>query len=99
MDAAERKRLIAKGKENKRIAEAIAEEKRIIASKPIHYMPKDERLAHLPKVEAIKLLNKHRENVAKGTAIMEGIAEVPKEVPKEEKEAPKAKRGRAKRVE
>ena len=99
MDASERKRLIAKKDEQKRIAEAVAEEKRIIASKPIHYMPKDDRLAKLPKAEAIKISNKRREQRARGLSIMEEALEETPEIQKEAEEAPKPKRGRSKRVE
>lgn len=103
MDAAERKRLIAKGEELKLIAEARAEEKQIIASKPIHFMEKDERLAHMPKSEAVKLIRAKNEAIARGQAIMRADADQEKVVEKvaekvEEKVIPK-KRGRSKKVE
>ena len=105
MDAAERKRLIKLNAENKKIAEAVAEEKRILASKPIYYMPKDDSLARLPKSEAVKIIHKRRENVAKGMAVMnETVIEHPAIATKEEadkidvEDKPK-KRGRSKKVE
>ncbi len=97
MDAAERKRLIAKGKDNAKIAEAIAEEKRILANKPVHRMTPDPRLKHLPKhadpkkpgeLCAVDVLNEKRERMAAGVALMSGASV--KEAPK--KEAPKAEK-------
>lgn len=107
MPASERKRLIAKAKENSQIAKAIAEEKAIIANTPIHMMPKDERLAHLPKYAdpkkpgeecAVEVINARREKVVRGVALM--ASEIEKEA-KPEKEKPKEKpkpRGRSKKV-
>ncbi len=89
MSKEERKRLIAKAKDNAKIAQAIAEEKKIIASKPIHHMPTDSRLAHLPKYAdpkkpdepcAVDIINARREKVARGAALMASeIEEKPKE--------------------
>lgn len=82
MSAAERKKLIAKGKENARIAEAIAEEKRILASKPVHRMTPDERLKSLPKTEAVKIIDEKRERMAAGIALMSGKSEKTEKKPK-----------------
>ena len=99
MSASRRKELIAKAKEQSEIAQAIAEEREIIKNKPIHYMPKDDRLAHLPKAEAVKLINKHNENIRRGQELIEaGTKDIEKEVPLDT--APeKPKRGRKKKVE
>lgn len=79
MSKEERKRLIEKAKEQKKIAQAIAEEKKIIANTPIHYMPTDPRLSKLPKKEAVEIINARREKVARGAALMTS------EIEKEEK--------------
>ncbi len=91
MDTAERKRLIARGKENEKIAEAIAEERRILAKKPVHRMEPDPRLKHMKKADAVKLLNEKRERMATGVAIMAGKSEAP---PKEAPKAEKLRKGR-----
>lgn len=84
MNPEERKRLIAKGKDNAKIAEAIMEEKRILASKPVHHMQPDPRLKTMKKADAVKLLNEKREKMARGVALMAGAPEktAPVEVPK-----------------
>jgi len=96
MDAAERKRLIALGKQNEKIQQAILEEKRILAKKPIHRMAPDPRLKHLPKYAdpkkpdepcADKILKATRARMAAGAALMAGDEAPEKEAPK--KEAPK----------
>ena len=93
MDAAERKRLIAKGAENKNINEAIAEENRIIMSKPIQYMPHDPRLAHLPKAEAAKIIRTRKENMAKGLATINAeVAPKTEEAKKNAQEHPKVEK-------
>jgi len=99
MDAAERKRLIAKDKENKKIAEAVLEEKRILASKPVHRMQPDPRLKNMKKSDAVELLKKKREAMAAGAAVMAGAEAPKKEAPKveEAEEAPKKER-RSKKV-
>jgi len=97
MEISERKALIAKAKEQDLIRKAIAEEKRIIASKPIHFMSQDPNLAHLPKREAIKIINQRRENMARGIATINEEVTLPKEEPKVAEEKPK--RGRRKKIE
>lgn len=113
MDASERKRLIAKAKEQSLIKKAIAEEKKIIASKPVHAMPKDERLAHLPKQErvdengkvitkgpyAVDIIAMRRANMKKGIEAMNASVNTEKKAEEKTTEKPEPKtRGRSKKV-
>lgn len=85
MDKVERKKLVAKGAENKRIAEAEAEERRILQSKPVLFVPNDPRLANLPKAEAIKIIHARTENLRRFEASnSDTTVGEEKEAPKEE---------------
>ena len=104
MSADERKRLIALGKQNARIAEAVMEEKRILAKKPVYRMTPDPRLKHLPKYADPKkpgelcaddILKEKRERMAAGVAMLAGNeapVKAPEEAPKAEKPEEKPKK-------
>ena len=106
MDAARRKVLIAKAKEQEEIRKAIAEERQIIRNTPIQVMPPNPELAHLPKYAdpdkpgercAVDVINASRENLAKGAAIMRSTTSPGR--PSQATETSKKKRGRSKKVE
>ena len=103
MSKEERKRLIEKSKEQDKIKKALAEEKRILAAKPIHHVPADPRLKKLPKREAAKIIAQYNDNIAKAEGLLE-IAKEPLKIeqPKVEKEIvpeKKKKKSYSKKVE
>lgn len=104
MDTAERKKLIAEGKRHAKIAAAIAEEKRILASKPVHRMTPEPRLKHLPKYAdpkkpgeacAVDILKAKREKMAAGVAMMAGAPAKEASAEGKAKEAEKAAKAKA----
>lgn len=90
MSKEERKKLIEKSKEQDRIKKALAEERRLLAAKPIHYVPTDPRLKNLPKKEAVKIIAQYNENIARAEGLMDTLS-APAKTATPKVEAPKEK--------